>query len=127
MGREVQPGSRRYRTCSKMVLSIVLAAFLLSVSLAFSLGLTIPLIGTLVRFRANYSPKSVHLDQDGGLEPHVGPVVTSYWAMLKRVKRIEVVNVFKPVASLGLTPFAGRARLLQRAQCARMNFSTRSR
>lgn len=69
---------------------IIFAALLLSLSLAISLAISIPLIGTLIRFRANYSPKSVHLDQDGGLEPHVGPVVTSYWAMFKRVKRIEV-------------------------------------
>jgi hypothetical protein len=84
-----------------MLLSILLAALLLSTSLAFSLGLTIPFIWTLVRFRANFSPKSVHLDQDGGLEPHVGPVVTSYWGMLKRVKRIEVrvllYNVILPL------------------------------
>jgi len=75
-----------------MVLAILLAALLLSISLSFSLGLSIPFIGTLVRFRANFSPKSVHLDQDGGLEPHVGPVVTSYWGMLKRVKRIEGIQ-----------------------------------
>jgi hypothetical protein len=74
---------------------LILAILLLSVSLALSLGITIPFIGTLIRFRANFSPKSVHLDQEGGLEPHVGPVVTSYWAMFKRIKRIEVsVRIF---------------------------------
>jgi hypothetical protein len=76
-------------------LDIFLAALLLSVSLAISLAISIPLIGTLIRFRANFSPKSVHLDQDGGLDPHVGPVVPTYWAMFKRVKRIEVVNLLR--------------------------------
>jgi hypothetical protein len=69
---------------------LILAALLLCVSLAISLAISMPLIGALIRFRANFSPKSVHLDQEGVLEPHVGPVVSSYWAMFKRIKRIEV-------------------------------------
>lgn len=71
--------------------------------------ITVPLYGTLVRFRANYTPKGLALDGEGGVQPHVGPVVTScvhrssalyrssqlskyrsYFQMMFRVKRIEV-------------------------------------
>lgn len=65
------------------VLGFVFSIFLSSL-------IAVPLIGTLVRFRANYTPKGLQLDQEGGAEAHVGPVVTSYFAMLLRVKRIEV-------------------------------------
>ncbi|KZT41461.1 hypothetical protein SISSUDRAFT_1042814 [Sistotremastrum suecicum HHB10207 ss-3] len=64
------------------VLGFVFSIFLSSL-------IAVPLIGTLVRFRANYTPKGLQLDQEGGAEAHVGPVVTSYFAMLLRVKRIE--------------------------------------
>ncbi|KAH9948547.1 mitochondrial carrier [Amylocystis lapponica] len=51
--------------------------------------ISVPLTGALVRLRANYNPKGLQLDTDGNVEPHTGPVVTSFFGMLKRVKRIE--------------------------------------
>jgi len=67
---------------------------LLATSLAISLAVTLPLIGTLVRFRANYTPKGLQLDQDGGVQPHVGPVVSGFWGMLLRIKRLEGLSGF---------------------------------
>ncbi|KAF8520433.1 mitochondrial carrier [Hysterangium stoloniferum] len=51
--------------------------------------ITLPFVGVLVRFRANYSPKGLQLDAEGGAQPHAGPVVTSYFAMFKRVLQLE--------------------------------------
>ena len=39
---------------------------------------------------ANYNPRGLQLDAEGNIEPHTGPVVTSFFGMLRRVKRIEV-------------------------------------
>jgi hypothetical protein len=59
-------------------------------SLAISLAILVPLTGALVRFRAHYNPKGLQLDPEGGVQPHTGPVITSFFAMLVRVYRIEV-------------------------------------
>lgn len=67
-----------------------LIAILFVVSFALSFLIAIPLAGALVRFRANYTPKGLQLDGEGGVQPHTGPVVSSYFAMIKRVKRLEV-------------------------------------
>lgn len=56
---------------------------------AASLLLAVPLAGVLVRFRANYTPKGLQLDGEGGVQPHTGPVINSYFAMFMRVKRLE--------------------------------------
>jgi len=64
--------------------------FLLIVSLALSLVIIIPLTGVLVRFRANYNPKALRLDPEDGAQAHTGPVIRSYFGMMKRVHRIEV-------------------------------------
>lgn len=66
--------------------------FILTVLLTVLAGLliTVPLTGALVRLRANYNPKGLQLDDEGNAEPHTGPVVTSFFSMLGRVKRIEV-------------------------------------
>ena len=61
-----------------------------SISLVLALLIAVPLAGTLVRFRANYNPKGLQLDGEGGVQPHTGPIVKSYFAMLFRVKRLEV-------------------------------------
>ncbi|KAI0789136.1 mitochondrial carrier [Abortiporus biennis] len=58
-------------------------------SLALSLLITVPLTGALVRLRANYNPRGLQLDDEGGAEPHTGPIVTGFIGMLARVKRIE--------------------------------------
>ncbi|THH07227.1 hypothetical protein EW145_g3524 [Phellinidium pouzarii] len=66
-----------------VLLTVFMSTFVVSFLVA------VPLAGTLVRFRANYTPKGLQLDGEGGVQPHTGPVVNSYFAMLKRVKRLE--------------------------------------
>ncbi|KAJ3988548.1 hypothetical protein F5890DRAFT_1570993 [Lentinula detonsa] len=68
----------------------------LLVSLSISYAIFVPLLGVLVRFRAQYNPSGLQLDDEGAPQPHTGlscslsgPVVTSYFAMMKRVYRIE--------------------------------------
>jgi len=63
--------------------------FFLFITLGISLGLVIPFSGVLVRFRANFNPKGLRLDEEGSTSPPTGPVVKSYFAMFKRVYRIE--------------------------------------
>jgi len=58
-------------------------------SLAFSIAIVVPLTGALVRFRANYNPKGLHLDAEGTAVVHTGPVISSYIGMLRRIHRIE--------------------------------------
>ncbi|KDQ57508.1 hypothetical protein JAAARDRAFT_35220 [Jaapia argillacea MUCL 33604] len=62
---------------------------ILLASLGILLLFTVPLSGTLVRFRANYNPKGLRLDGEGGVQPHTGPVVSTYFGMMKRVWKIE--------------------------------------
>ncbi|KIK67358.1 hypothetical protein GYMLUDRAFT_37460 [Collybiopsis luxurians FD-317 M1] len=63
--------------------------FVLAATLVVSFAIFVPLTGVLVRFRANYNPKGLQLDTDGNAQPHTGPVITSYFAMFKRVYQIE--------------------------------------
>lgn len=63
---------------------------LLIPSLVLTLAVIVPLTGILVRFRANYNPKGLQLDPEGGAQPHTGPVVQTYFGMMTRVYRIEV-------------------------------------
>lgn len=69
---------------------------LLIPTLALSLAVIVPLTGILVRFRANYNPKGLQLDPEDGPQAHTGPVVRSYFAMLKRVYSIEVCLLKAP-------------------------------
>ncbi|KAI0930416.1 hypothetical protein AcW1_009117 [Taiwanofungus camphoratus] len=71
------------------VFDIIVSMSLLSLSIVISLLITVPLTGALVRLRANYNPKGLQLDPEGNFQPHTGPVVTTFFGMLKRVKRIE--------------------------------------
>ncbi|KAF9820306.1 hypothetical protein IEO21_01520 [Rhodonia placenta] len=71
------------------VLSVLTMFAIVGFSIAVSLLITVPLTGALVRLRANYNPRGLRLDPEGNFEPHTGPVVTSFFGMLKRVKRIE--------------------------------------
>ncbi|KAH7927145.1 mitochondrial carrier [Leucogyrophana mollusca] len=64
-------------------------SLLLLSSLGFSLALLVPLTGALVRFRAHYNPKGLQLDPEGDVQPHTGPVISSFWGMLRRVYRLE--------------------------------------
>lgn len=57
---------------------------------AITLAVFVPLTGILVRFRANYNPKGLQLDSEGGAAPHTGPVVHSYFGMMARVYKLEV-------------------------------------
>lgn len=68
------------------ITSLLLFAIFLSIFLFIS----VPLIGALVRLRANYNPKSLQLDPEDGVQPHTGPVITSFFVMLSRVRRLEV-------------------------------------
>ncbi|KAK0484370.1 hypothetical protein EDD18DRAFT_1197162 [Armillaria luteobubalina] len=61
----------------------------LTLSLAVSLAIIVPLTGILIRFRANYNPKGLQLDPEGGAQPHTGPVIKSYFGMMKRVYQLE--------------------------------------
>lgn len=65
----------------------------LFLAMIVSLAIIVPLTGVLVRFRANYNPKSLQLDSEGGAAAHTGPVVNSYFQMFSRVYRIEVSHV----------------------------------
>ena len=71
---------------------IILFSLTFAATLAVSFLIAIPLAGALIRFRANYTPKGLQLDGEGGVQPYTGPVVNSYFAMLLRVKRLEVWN-----------------------------------
>lgn len=68
----------------------ILYPFVLLFSVAVGSAITIPFVGVLVRYRANYNPKGLQLDSEGNVQPHTGPVVTSYFSMMARVKRLEV-------------------------------------
>jgi hypothetical protein len=63
---------------------------LFSFFLAIFLLITVPLTGGLVRLRANYNPKGLQLDPEDGVQPHTGPVITSFFKMLYRVRNLEV-------------------------------------
>ncbi|KAF8070495.1 hypothetical protein FPV67DRAFT_1412812 [Lyophyllum atratum] len=58
-------------------------------TLALSLAIIVPLTGVLVRFRANYNPKALRLDPEGGAQAHTGPVIHSFFGMMTRVYTIE--------------------------------------
>jgi hypothetical protein len=51
----------------------ILALLSLIASLALSLAIFVPFSGALVRFRANYNPKALQLDTEGGAQPYTGP------------------------------------------------------
>jgi hypothetical protein len=64
-----------------------------SLFLAIFIAFTVPLTGALVRLRANYNPKGLQLDPEDGVQPHTGPVITSFFVMLSRVRQLEVSDV----------------------------------
>ncbi|KAH0589064.1 hypothetical protein H2248_004836 [Termitomyces sp. 'cryptogamus'] len=61
----------------------------LILTLALTLIIILPFTGVLVRFRANYNPKALRLDVEGGAQAHTGPVIHSYFGMMARVHRLE--------------------------------------
>lgn len=70
-------------------LEIIGAALTFLLFIGLSLAVTVPLTGTLVRLRANFNPKGLQLDPEDGPQPHTGPVITGFFAMMRRVKRLE--------------------------------------
>ncbi|KAF5331453.1 hypothetical protein D9758_016340 [Tetrapyrgos nigripes] len=77
-----------------LVPSLVPSWSLLALPLAvLSAAVVVPFSGILVRYRANYSPKSVQLD---GEERATGPVVNGYFTMFRRVYKLEgVAGLYK--------------------------------
>ncbi|KAK7472829.1 hypothetical protein VKT23_000936 [Stygiomarasmius scandens] len=65
---------------------------LLLASLGVTLVFLVPLTGVLVRFRANYNPRGLQLDAEGGAQPHTGPIIQSYFGMMHRVYTIEGIS-----------------------------------
>ena len=80
----------------------ITSILLFAIFLAVFLFITVPLTGALVRLRANYNPKGLQLDPEDGVQPHTGPVITSFFLMLSRVRKLEV----------GLTAFHSYLRWL---------------
>jgi hypothetical protein len=70
----------------------ITSLLLFVIFLAIFLLITVPLTGALVRLRANYNPKGLQLDPEDGVQPHTGPVITSFFLMLSRVRKLEVSN-----------------------------------
>ncbi|CDZ98727.1 Mitochondrial substrate/solute carrier [Phaffia rhodozyma] len=70
----------------ELLILIVLAPLLALVLVTLRAIFVMPLVGALVRFRANYTPRGVGLDEE---DARVGPVVNSLWAMMIRVKNLE--------------------------------------
>ncbi|OBZ67067.1 hypothetical protein A0H81_12846 [Grifola frondosa] len=70
-------------------LDVIVLTASLALTLAISILISVPLTGALIRLRANYNPKALQLDPEGNVELHTGPIVTSFFGMLRRVKRIE--------------------------------------
>ena len=68
----------------------IISLLLFALFVAIFLLITVPLTGGLVRLRANYNPKGLQLDPEDGVQPHTGPVITSFFVMLYRVRNLEV-------------------------------------
>jgi len=78
----------------------MLAPFLIfSLASFVSLLIHVPFLGALVRLRANYTPKGLQIGEEGGMAPPAGLGLPDYFAMLLRIKRIEV-SVVPAVASV---------------------------
>jgi hypothetical protein len=71
----------------------IVSLLLFSLFLAIFIVFTVPLTGALVRLRANYNPKGLQLDPEDGVQPHTGPVISSFFVMLARVRQLEVSDV----------------------------------
>lgn len=71
----------------------IASLLLFSLFLAIFIVFTVPLTGALVRLRANYNPKGLQLDPEDGVQPHTGPVISSFFVMLSRVRQLEVSDI----------------------------------
>ncbi|KAF9450427.1 mitochondrial carrier [Macrolepiota fuliginosa MF-IS2] len=85
----------------------------LFLSIGISLLIVVPLTGVLVRFRANYNPKALQLDAEGGAAPHTGPVINSYFSMMTRVWRLEGISgLYKGLMPTAISTFSVTILLL---------------
>jgi len=80
-------------------------------TLALSIAIAVPLTGVLVRYRANYNPKGLQLDAEGGAQPHTGPIIRSFFTMFSRVYRIEVSPISSAMVPSNDSPDQGMAGL----------------
>lgn len=73
-----------------------------------------PFVGVILRYRANYSPKSLQLTDDDGMPKppqadHELGSPNSFFGMIKRVYKLEVRH---PLLGVTLLIFLGMDRLL---------------
>ncbi|KAJ6468207.1 hypothetical protein C8R45DRAFT_1017919 [Mycena sanguinolenta] len=69
---------------------VSLALWIVATGIAFTIG--IPLVGVLIRYRANYTPKTGAVRLDDEVAPSVAPRADAsigYFGMMKRVHRLE--------------------------------------
>lgn len=95
------------------ILAGLVAFVLIFAVFAIILALSVPFTGTLVRYRASYNPRGIALDVEGGATPPTGPVVKSYFGMMARVYRIEVL-LYLAACIENSQPCSGLGRSLQR-------------
>ncbi|KAJ7633320.1 hypothetical protein DFH06DRAFT_1479594 [Mycena polygramma] len=75
-----------------VLIAVAVGVFTTILSLALTFGITMPFVGVLVRYRANYVPKggAVRLDDEAGPGAAlISDSSLSYFGMMKRVHRIE--------------------------------------
>ena len=89
--RRVAAAGAQHCSCTLTTMGWFAGLFILTFSLALSLGsmffypfiysycplmpwhpVFVPLTGVLIRFRANYNPKGLQLDAEGGAQAHTG-------------------------------------------------------
>ncbi|KAJ7852822.1 hypothetical protein B0H14DRAFT_799430 [Mycena olivaceomarginata] len=75
-----------------VLISLVVGLVSAVISMALMLAITMPFAGVLIRYRANYTPKTgtVRLDDEAGpgIAPRTDPSI-GYFGMMKRVHRLE--------------------------------------
>ncbi|KAJ7020720.1 hypothetical protein C8F04DRAFT_1241783 [Mycena alexandri] len=71
--------------------SILIGVVVTVLSSGLTLAIAMPLVGVLVRYRANYTPKTgaVRLDDEAGVVQSTSDANLSYFGMMKRVHRVE--------------------------------------
>lgn len=74
---------------SLLVTAIATIVFL--ISSFFTLLVVHPFTSVLARHRANYTPKSIHLDPEDGAPAYTGTEVRSYFETMGLVHRTEVI------------------------------------
>ena len=74
---QLQPGGEHILSLNHHLTAMASLGFFgivfLFVTLAISLAIVVPFSGVLVRFRANFNPKGLRLDEEGSTAPPTGP------------------------------------------------------